>query len=463
MEPNVHEANTSTASSSGHFSPHPDLVHFIVSGLEEGDAKRVKDHFDGLHSGDIAEILQLLNAEQRRDLMQLAGDIITPDVLTYLEADVREEVLKGLGAEESAAVITQLASDDAVQVMEDLGEQAQQHILEALPQAQREELTEALASPEDAARRLVETDFVSIPENWDVGQVIDHLRNGENLPQDFHNIFVVDQSNRPVGAVLVSRVLRSPRDARVREIMDRNLWAISPDMDQEDVAYIFRKYGLASAPVVDEAGHITGVITLNDIMDVMDEEAEEDLMRLSGVSETDLHAPAMETSRRRFPWLLINLATAILASMVIAFFEGAIEQLVVLAVLMPIVASMAGNAGTQTLAVAIRGLTTRELSEANARRLLIKELSASMLNGVAFAVIVGLACFLIYHNVMLSAVFAMAMLGALAVAGFAGAFIPMLLERVGADPAISSAVFLTTVTDLAAFFIFLGLATIILI
>ncbi len=415
-----------------------------------------------LHSADMAELLNAFDSEQREVLLNAIRTDLEPEILVDLEPEVKDEVISQLGTEESAAAIAQLDSDDAVQVMEDLEEAEQQEILEAIPEEQheqREALEEGLAHPEDTAGRLMDKKFVAMPESWTVGQTIDYLREEEDLPQDFYNLFIVDISGKPVGVASVSRAMRSNREVLLRDIMDGDVKVIEQGIDQEEVAYIFRKYALSEAPVVDEKGIMVARITVDDVMDVIEEEAEEDIMRMGGVGETDLYASTRKTAMHRFPWLFVNLITAIAASAIIALFDEAIEKLVALAVLMPIVASMAGNAGTQTLTVAVRAIATRELGATNAMRVVRKEIYAGLVNGLFFAAIVGVTSLLIYQNTELSAVFAFSTIIALATAACAGVAIPLILVRMGVDPAVASGVFLTTITDVSAFFVFLGLAS----
>jgi len=440
------------------YSLHPDLIGFIQDALSVGDSSRVRDLASEMHAADIAEFINVISADERNIFVRAIGDIFDPEILVDLEPEVKDEVVKLLGAVESAAAITQLDTDDAVQVIEDLEEDEQNKILVEVPEEQRVFLKDALSSPEDAASRLMNNSFVAVSELWTVGETIDYLRQEERLPDDFYDIFVVTTGDNPLGSVLVSRMIRSNRDTKIKDLMDPDVKTINMEMDQEEVAYIFRKYGLASAPVVDKRGKMMGVISVDDIVDVIEEEAEEDIMRMGGVSETDLHSTFMKTAFHRFPWLLVNLITAIAASAVIAFFDYAIEELVALAVLMPIVASMAGNAGTQTMTIAVRAIATKELTATNALRIIKKEIIAALMNGLFFAVIVGGISMLFYHNMELSLVFAFATVVALVIAGFAGAVIPLMLARMGVDPAVASGVCLTTVTDVSAFFIFLGLA-----
>lgn len=435
-----------------------ELIASIRDALQAEKPKQVQKLLKDQHSADVAEIIALLKPQERKYFIDAIRDEFDPEILVELEDGVVEEVVDNLGVEDSAAALSQLDSEDAVAVIEELEEQGQQEILEAIPLEQREELSEGLAYPEDSAGRLMSKGYVAIGENWNVGKVIDFLRSQEEIPEDFYSIFVVNKKGVPTGYVMVSRILRCTRDVKIAEIMEPKVRVVTPDMDQEDVAYMFRKYAIASAPVVDEDGVMQAVLSLDEVVDIIDEEAEEDLLRMGGVASDDLYAAYAKTAKQRFPWLFINLLTAIAASAVIAAFDGAIEQLVALAVLMPIVASMAGNAGTQTMTIAVRAIATKELSAANALGVMGKECLAAALNGLLFAAIVFVACFVFYDNQQLATIFALATFAALLIAALAGASIPLALARVGVDPAVASGVFLTTVTDMSAFFIFLGLA-----
>lgn len=445
------------------YDVHPELLNFVKDALEAGDKSRVRELISDLHAADIAEIIRVVNNEQREQFVAAIRSKFNPEVLVELESGVKEEVIGHLGITKSVGAITQLDADDAVQVIEDLEKKEQAEILERLPDEQREELEEGLAYPEETAGRLMDRDFVAVPMEWTVGKIIDFLRQNDSLPDDFYSIFVVNKENKPVGYALVSRVIRSNRDVRIRDIMEEKVHTIRLDMDQEEIAYVFQKYALASAPIIDENGVMKAVITLDDVVTIIEEEAEEDIMKMGGVSGTDLYAAFMETAAHRFPWLFVNLLTAIAASAVIAVFEDSIEKLVALAVLMPIVASMAGNAGTQTLTIAVRAIATRELTAANSMRIVGKEVKASLVNGIVFGLIVAVVSLIFYDNTYLSFVFAVATLVSLVIAAFAGATIPLLLVRMGVDPAVASSVFLTTVTDMSAFFVFLGMAAWILV
>lgn len=436
----------------------PELVDSVVAGIDAGHVARVRDLVLPLHPADVADLLQHLNPEARHGLVEALRPEINPEVLSELDEAVRDAVVEQLGAAEVAAAVSKLDTDDAVDLIEDLDVEVQQEVLQAVPAAERVMLETGLAYPEDSAGRLMQRELVAVPAYWSVGEVIDFLRSAEGLPDDFYDLFIVDPKHRPVGKIPLSRVLRTRRPVAMGDIMLSDFITVPVDMDQEEVAFLFRQHDLVSAPVVEREGRLVGVITVDDIVDVIDEEAEEDIMRLGGVSGDDLYRATLATTRSRFTWLLVNLFTAILASIVIFQFEDTIEKIVALAVLMPIVASMGGNAGTQTLTVSVRALATKELTPTNAVRVVGKELLVGSFNGILFAILTGVVAWLWFDDVAIGLVIAAAMIINLVVAGFAGTAIPLALERTGVDPAVASGVFLTTVTDVIGFFAFLGLA-----
>ena len=440
------------------YSLAPELIEKVRAALGEGRIEAVQEVIEPLHVADVADLLEYLTRDELQIVIEGLWSFIDPEVLTYLDAAVREEVIDLLGPKELARAVSELDSDDAVEVFEDLDEEAQHRILSRLPRAYRTLLEESLAYPEDSAGRLMQREMVVIPSAWSVGETIDHLREAEELPDDFYDLFIVNPKHKPIGFVPLSRVVRTKRPVRLTEIMETELKPIPLTMNQEDVAYTFRQYGLVSAPVVDEVGRLVGVIMVDDVVHVIDEEAEEDLMRLAGLGESDLYNDLLETVRARSPWLVVNLLTAILASLVIGLFEGTIEKVVALAILMPIVASMGGNAGTQTLAVAVRALAMKDLSSANAWRFINKELLVGVFNGLLFALVTGAIAWVWFDRPEIGLVIGAAMIVNLIAAGLSGTLIPIGLERLRIDPAIASSVFLTTVTDVIGFFAFLGLA-----
>ncbi|MDA0998567.1 MAG: magnesium transporter, partial [Proteobacteria bacterium] len=392
---------------------------------------------------------------------------LDPEILSELDETVRDEVVEVLGLEDLASALTEMDSDDAIMVLEEMDDAQQRAVLEAIPEEERTIIEEGLGYPEDSAGRLMQREVVTVPMNWNIGQCIDFMRRAADedegdLPSVFYDIFIVDSKHHPVGTVSLSKLLKTRRQVPVTDIMEADTHEIAVTTDQEDVAFLFRQRDLVSAAVVDGSGRLVGAITIDDVVDVIHEEHEEDIMRMGGVIEDDLYQATMSTTRARFSWLLVNLATAILASLVIGLFDAAIQQVVALAVLMPIVASMGGNAGTQTLTVTVRALATKELNSANAVRVITKEFIVGCLNGALFAVVTGVVTWIWFQSPVLGVVIAAAMVVNLIVAGLAGTTIPILLDRYGADPAIASSVFLTTVTDVVGFFAFLGLAALVL-
>ncbi|MFQ5775982.1 MAG: magnesium transporter [Kiloniellaceae bacterium] len=435
-----------------------DLVYAVEDALEEGRTEEVGALVSDLHAADMADLLENLGHAERQRLVDILGARFDPDVLPNLDATVREEVIDHLGPARLARLLSALDSDDAVEVFEDLDADFQHRILTALPRAYRHILEESLTYPEDSAGRLMQREVVVIPSAWTLGETIDYMRAAEGLPDDFYDLYIVNPKHHPIGKIPLSRALRTRRPVRLTEIMEADLKVVPLTMDQEEVAHLFRQYGLVSAPVVDEAGRLVGVITVDDVVHIIEEEAEEDVLKLSGVKEGDLYSAMLDTTRARFPWLVVNLMTAILASIVIGFFAATIQQIVALAVLMPIVASMGGNAGTQTLAVAVRAIAMKDLTEATTRRFVGKELLVGTVNGLLFAALAGSVAALWFADPAIGTVIAAAMVVNMVVAGLCGTLIPLGLERMGVDPAIASSVFLTTVTDVVGFFAFLGLA-----
>jgi len=440
-----------------------DVVYAVEDALAAGDGQLVRTLVKDLHEADMADLVESLARDARQSFVETLGVDFEADVLPYLDATVREEVIDQLGPQRLARLLSTLDSDDAVQVFEDLEEEFQHRILSALPRAYRQILEESLTYPEDSAGRLMQREVVVVPSAWTLGETIDYMRAAEDLPDDFYDLYIVDPRHHPVGFIPLSRALRTRRPVRMTEIMETDMKVIPLAMDQEEVAYLFRQYGLVSAPVVDEAGRLVGVITVDDIVDIISEEAEEDIMKLAGVQEIDVYDAMLDTTRSRFPWLVVNLLTAILASAVIGLFQVTIGQLVALAVLMPIVASMGGNAGTQTLTVAVRAIALKDLTDATAWRFVGKELVVGGVNGVLFAVLTGLVAWLWFESVGIGLVIGAAMIVNMVAAGLAGTLVPLGLERLGVDPAVASSVFVTTVTDVIGFFAFLGLAAIFLI
>jgi len=429
------------------------------------DVDAIDELMEPLHPADIADILEQISSGERAALLALWSRGIDGEVLSELDWSIREDILPLLPSDVLADAVRELDSDDVVDLVEDLEEDQQGAILGALDDADRVAVEQALSFPEGSAGRLMQREVVRAPEHWNVGQMIDYLRSEKaELPEQFYHIILMTPAMKPVGYVSLGRLLSSARATSLKDILEDSFRTIPAKQDEDDVAYAFNQYHLISAPVVDDDGRLVGVITIDDAMSVLDEVNEEDLRRLAGLGvDESLSDTTFETVRQRFPWLFVNLGTAILASVVIAQFEAVIAQLVALAVLMPIVASMGGNAGTQSLALAVRGLATRDLTSANLWRVVLREAGVGALNGLAFALVMGIVGYVWFDSVLLGGVIAGAMVVNLVVAGLAGILIPVALERFGADPALASGTFVTTVTDVVGFFAFLGLAALVLI
>ena len=440
------------------------FVTSLRQAIADGDGDLVRRMVAPLHEADIADVLEQLSATQQGFLAELAPDIFTGEVLAELEPDAREVVMEYLDTAHLAAAIQELDSDDATEVVEEMDEETRAAVLAEISDSEREAVEQSLAFEDETAGRLMQREFVAAPEFWSVGHALDHMRStGEDLPDKFHDLFVIDTGFRPVGEIPVCRLLSARRDVALSDLMEPPRILVEPETDQEEVAYLFRKYHLVSAPVVDSAGRLTGMLTLDDIVHVIQDENKEDMLALAGVNDAGLADTVYRSVRSRAPWLLVNLGTAILASGVIALFEGAISQIVALAVLMPIVASMGGNAGTQSLAVAVRSIAERDLTAANTVRVVWRELATGMVNGLIFAVVMALVTLAWFQDWRLAAVIATAMVLNLACAGLSGILIPLGMVRAGADPAVASSVFVTTVTDVVGFLAFLGLATLVLL
>ncbi len=439
-----------------------DLVRTVSEALERGDEAEARQLATDLHEADLADLLENLDRDDRPRLIRILGDAFDLEVLTYLDSSLREDIIEALEPRQLADSLSDLDSDDAVDIFEDLDQEAQREVLEALPRADRIALEESLSFPEDSAGRIMQREVLAVPSSWTVGQTIDYMRAAKDLPDDFYDLYIVDPKHQPIGFVPLSRAMRTKRPVALTDIMTDDMKVVPIEMDQEEVAYLFRQYGLVSAPVVDGAGRLIGVVTVDDVVHIIDEEAEEDLLKLAGVQEADLYSAVLDTTRSRFSWLLVNLFTAVAASLVIAIFEETIERVVALAVLMPIVASMGGNAGTQTLTVAVRAIAMRDLSAGNAWRFVGKEVLVGLANGLIFAVLAGLLAWVWFDAPMIGAIIAAAMVINLVVATLSGALVPLGLEKLGVDPAVASSVVLTTVTDVIGFFAFLGLAALLL-
>ncbi|MEL6959520.1 MAG: magnesium transporter [Pseudomonadota bacterium] len=440
------------------------LVGSVLEAVEVADAAALDGLLDPLHPADIADLLEQIDGRDRTALLKLWQGGMDGEILSELREGLREEVIDALNPTELAEAVRELESDDVVDLVEDLGEEQQEQVLEALDASDRVVVEKALAYPEESAGRLMQGEVVRAPAHWTVGEAIDYLRASDDLPEQFYHVILVDPRMKPVGYVTLGRLLGTPRPIHLTELLEPSFRTFRVDQDEGEVAYAFNQYHLISAPVVDEDDRLVGVITIDDAMVVLDEEHEEDILRLAGVDgESSLTDKVIATTKRRFPWLAVNLVTAILASLVIALFEEVIAGLVALAVLMPIVASMGGNAGTQSLTVAVRSIATKDLTGSNVWRVIRREVLVGLVNGVIFAVVMGIIGWIWFGTAMLGVVIGLAMVINLVVAGLAGTAIPVLLERMGVDPALASGAFVTTVTDVVGFFAFLGLAAVMLL
>jgi magnesium transporter len=441
----------------------PELVRHIADALAGGRSDEARRLLEDLSAVGQAAVLEQVAEPERDALVALLKRDLDPEMLTELDEDVRDDVLDQLDSKEIAAAARNLETDDAANLLEDLPDKERREVLAELTAEERDEIEKALAYPEDSAGRLMQRSLVKVPDSWTVGQVIDYCREATDLPDDVYDLFVVDPGGRLRGSVPLGRMLRTRRPVAVLEIVDPDIPSVPALAEQREVAHLFRDQNLVSCPVVDGENRLLGVIMVDDVVDVIDEEAESELLRMGGVGHDDMHANTVRTVRLRGLWLAVNLFTAVIASLVIGQFEGAIEKIVALAVLMPIVASMGGNAGTQTVTVAVRALAMGELTPANVLRFIGKEIAVGGLNGIIFAFLMGAAVVLWYHDWRLGAVIGAAMICNLVAAALAGTLIPIGLEKMGVDPAVSSTVFLTTVTDVIGFLAFLGLATIFLL
>ena len=437
----------------------PEYVSRVVELVAAGEAEAARDLVSHLHPADLADLFELVPAEVRHSLAAAVADLLDGDVLAEMNEWVREELIDALEPHEVAELATQLDTDDAVSIIEEMDADDQREVLRALAPDDRAAIEEALSYPEESAGRLMQRDLIAVPEHWTVGDVLDYLRRNEDLTTDFWEIFVVDTGHHPIGTCKLSWILRTPRTVAIADVMQREQTLIPIDMDQEEVALRFQKYALISAAVIDQAGRLAGMITVDDVVHIIQEEAGEDILKLSGAGDGDINEPIGSTIRTRLTWLVVNLGTAMLAASVVGLFQGTISRLVALAVLMPIVSGMGGNAGTQTMAVVVRALATNQLTSSNTVRMIVRELRIATANGLALGTLIGLGTWLIFGNTDLGIVIAMAMVINNLVAGLSGILIPVTLEKFDIDPAVASAVFVTTMTDVMGFFSFLGLAT----
>lgn len=439
-----------------------ETVEAIIEGLEEERHSAVREYCADLQPEDVGELLNQLPTQQRSDLIATLGDQLEHEVLTNLHADAVVDVIDALGHEKAVEAISAIERDDAVQLLEDLSTEVQEGLMESMREEARVDLEQSFAYPEESAGRLMQKRFVSVPEFWTIGNTIDYLRQHNGLPDDFYVIYVVDHRFHPQGMLPLSRIMQSKREARVSEVMHQQIHLQPVDTDQEEVAHVFRKYGLVEAPVVNADGRLVGSITVDDVVYVIQEEDEEDFLKSAGLQSQDLYETIRQSIRQRFPWLLLNLLTAVAASMVIDAYDQTIEKLVVLAVLMPIIASMGGNAGIQSATIAVRALAMKKLATNNIGYMIRKEVTVGALNGLGLALLTSVGIVVLYQDIQVAAIFALATVITMVVAGLSGAGLPFLLQKLGIDPAISSGVFLTMLTDMIGFFTFLGMATVVL-
>jgi len=436
----------------------------IVEAVESQDADTVTTALEDLSPADTAELISKVDSDNRDELLNMYAETLSPECFLEMDTELQRTTLSTMPAHQVASIITELESDDALELIMSLDEDFQKKIIHKLNAKLRVVMEEGLSFPEDSAGRLMQREVVSVPELWTAGKTIDYLRAAsEDLPEEFFDIFVINPTYHVIGQISLGKLVRAKRTVKINELLHDEITQVPATMDQEDVAHLFRREDIISAPVVDDEGRLIGAITIDDIVDVIDTEAQEDILKMAGVDQGDFYRATWATTGTRFRWLFVNLLTAILASVVISFFDVAIEKIVALAILMPIVASMGGNAGTQALTVAVRALATRELSDTNTWRMIWKETLVGSLNGLAFAAITGTITALWFSDIMLGGVIAAAMIINLFAAGFFGAMIPIALEKAGKDPAVASTVFLTTITDVVGFFAFLGLAALFLI
>jgi magnesium transporter len=437
----------------------PEFVDRVLDAVDAGDDETARDLVAPLHPADVADLIELAARDERDGLVRALAGMVDADVLAEMNEHVRETLLDALGPNELARIAGELETDDAVAIIEDLEEDEQRAVLSAMEPDDRAAVEEALTYPEESAGRLMQRDLIAVPEHWKVGQIIDYLRSSDELPTDFWEVFVVSPNHHPAGTCKLSTVLRAPRTTPVSDVMVREQTLIPVDMDQEDVALRFQKYALVSAAVVDGSGRLVGMITVDDVVHIIQEEASEDALLLSGVGEGDINEPVTDSYRSRVRWLAANLVTALVAATIIRQFTGSIEKLAILAALGPIVAGVGGNAGTQTLAVTVRAFATNQLTGSNRWRAVGREVRVAFLNGLTIALLLGLGVTFVLHSPSLGAVIGAAMLVNIITAGLAGVLVPLTLERAGADPAVASSVFLTMITDSMGYLAVLGLAT----
>ncbi|PIB91516.1 magnesium transporter [Caulobacter sp. FWC2] len=444
------------------YALNPDYVEMVIDAADSGDTKRLRELVGALDPADVADLMGFLTADYREQVIPLLDPEALGEIISELEDNIREEVLEATPSVTLARALEELDTDDAADVIDDLDDTKRFQVLAAMGETDRAAIETTLSYEDETAGRLMQREFLAAPEFWTVGQTIDHVRDsGDQLPELFFDVYVVDPTYKPVGAIPISILLRSRRETPLAELMEAAT-EIDVGMDQEEVAYIFDKYHLISAPVIDQGGRLVGQITVDDIVEVIRDEAQEDILALAGVSDAGRDATVVDIVRSRLPWLLLNLVTETIAVSAIAIFQDQIAKLVALAVLMPIVSSLGGNAGTQTLAVAVRALASKELTAANARRIITREVLVGLMNGLSLALVMGLATFLFYHNARLAFTVGAALIINIFTAALGGILAPLALEKMGRDPAVSSSVFVTFLTDFMGFFAVLLIAALLL-
>jgi len=436
-----------------------EFISTFTQNIESGNVEFINQTLKDLHEADVANLIENLNPDTRNKLIEIESFNIDPEIFIELNESIQSEVLQLLSIDSLIKIIKRLESDNAIKILENLSKDTKEKVLEKLPPKDKFLLQEGLSYPEDSAARIMQREFTAVPSNWTVGQTIDYLREDKDLPEEFLEIFIVDNDFKPIGTVPSSRVLRTSRDLKMNSIMREMPVLISVNMDKEEVGLTFENYNLVSAGVVNKENKLVGMITADDVVTVVQEEAEEDALRLAGVGDEEITDSVMLKTKRRFNWLLLNLFTALLATWVISFFGASIEQMVALAFLMPIVASMGGNAGMQTLAVTIRAIATKELSKSNFNRVVGKEFLIGILNGIIFAIITAIIVQLWFKELNLSLLIGISMVLNMIVAGLFGILVPVSLKKLNIDPALASSVFVTTITDVIGFLSFLGLGS----
>jgi magnesium transporter len=451
----------STGNKKVNFDFNKNFITVFNDKINNNDHQFISQTLKDLHPSDTANLIENLSHETRVKLIEIDSLYIAPEIFIELNESIQGEVLQLLSIDSVSNIIKRLQSDDAVSILENLDLKKKNLILDKLPPKDRFLLEEGLSYPEDSAARIMQREFAAIPSDWSVGQTIDYLRESKDLPEEFLEIFIIDNDFKPIGTVPSSKVLRMPRDSKMNSIMREMPVLISVNMDKEEVGHTFENYNLVSAGVVNKNNKLVGMITADDVVTVVQEEAEEDVLRLAGVGNEEITDTVFVKTKRRFNWLLVNLATALLASWVISIFGAEIEKVVALAFLMPIVASMGGNAGMQTLAVTIRAIATKELSSSNINKIISKEFFIGVLNGIIFAIITAVIVQLWFKQIDLSLIIAASMVLNMIVAGLFGILIPVTLKKMNIDPALASSVFVTTVTDVIGFLSFLGIGSLV--